>query len=396
MATKSIASRLRGSRRFLSGFVAGAVVGAAGAGLTALQFFRSQGAEGALTGKQPDGSAEKAVLEQFGFPLTGTETRCYTNHALSYDQAKRVPRWVLEHISKSKIMGDADRKHCKFKPDPNIPPTFSAFNEDYVGSGWSRGHMAPAGNNKFSSKAMAETFYLSNIVPQDFDNNSGYWNRIEMYCRELTERFEDVWVVSGPLTLPQTRSDGKKVVSYQEHWILLVGTDVQKPRSEQQFRLILECSLCCLVCQVIGEDNVAVPSHLYKVILARRSSVSTEPLALGAFVVPNEAIGFQPQLTEFQVSLQDLEKLSGLVFFPHLDRTRDIRNICSVDTCKLLDFQEFTLYLSTRKIEGARSVLRLEKIMENLKNAGIEPDDYFMSRYEKKLEELKAKEQSGT
>ncbi|PNI73998.1 EXOG isoform 6 [Pan troglodytes] len=105
MAIKSIASRLRGSRRFLSGFVAGAVVGAAGAGLAALQFFRSQGAEGALTGKQPDGSAEKAVLEQFGFPLTGTETRCYTNHALSYDQAKRVPRWVLEHISKSKIMG---------------------------------------------------------------------------------------------------------------------------------------------------------------------------------------------------------------------------------------------------------------------------------------------------
>lgn len=39
--------------------------------------------------------------------------------------------------------------------------------------------------------------------------------RIEMYCRELTERFEDVWIVSGPLTLPHTRSDGKKTVSYQ-------------------------------------------------------------------------------------------------------------------------------------------------------------------------------------
>uniref|UniRef100_A0A5F9DN63 Exo/endonuclease G n=1 Tax=Oryctolagus cuniculus TaxID=9986 RepID=A0A5F9DN63_RABIT len=113
------------------------------------------------------------------------------------------------------LPGDADRKHCKFKPDPNIPPAFSAFNQDYVGSGWSRGHMAPAGNNKFSSKAMAETFYLSNIVPQDFDNNSGIWNRIEMYCRELTERFDDVWIVSGPLTLPQTGSDGKKTVSYQ-------------------------------------------------------------------------------------------------------------------------------------------------------------------------------------
>ncbi|XP_032315093.1 nuclease EXOG, mitochondrial isoform X1 [Camelus ferus] len=364
MAAKSFASRVRGSRRFLNGFVAGAVVGAVGAGLTVTQFLWSPGAEAALAVREPDGSPEKAVLEQFGFPLTGTETRHYTNHALSYDQAKRVPRWVLEHISKSKIMGDADRKHCKFKPDPNIPPTFSAFNEDYVGSGWSRGHMAPAGNNKFSSKAMAETFYLSNIVPQNFDNNAGYWNRIEMYCRELTERFEDVWIVSGPLTLPQTGRDGKKTVSYQ-------------------------------IPHVIGEDNVAVPSHLYKVILARRSRESTEPLALGAFVVPNEAIGFQPQLSEFQVSLQDLEKWSGLVFFPHLDRTSDIRNICSVDTCKLLDFREFTLYLSTRKIEGARSVLRLEKVMENLRNAGIDPDDYFMSRYEKKLEELKAQEQSG-
>lgn len=141
---------------------------------------------------------------------------------------------------------------------------------------------------------------------------------------------------------------------------------------------------------------MAVPSHLYKVILARRSPVSPEPLALGAFVVPNEAIGFQRQLSEFQVSLQDLEKLSGLVFFPHLDRTGDVRNICSVDSCKLLDFREFTLYLSTRKVEGARSVSRLEKVMENLKNAGIEPDDFFLNRYQKKLEELKAKEQSGT
>ncbi|KAM8758167.1 nuclease EXOG, mitochondrial isoform 2-T2 [Rhynchonycteris naso] len=177
MAAKSFASRLRGSRRFVNGFVAGAVVGAAGAGLTALQFLRSQAAQAALEVKEPEGSAEKALLEQFGFPLTGTETKCYTNHALSYDQSKRVPRWVLEHISKSKIMGDADRRDCNFKPDPSIPQAFSAVNKDYIGSGWSRGHMAPAGNNKFSSKAMAETFYLSNIVPQNIDNNAGYWNR---------------------------------------------------------------------------------------------------------------------------------------------------------------------------------------------------------------------------
>ncbi|ERE75892.1 nuclease EXOG [Cricetulus griseus] len=91
MAAKSFASRFRASRRFLNGFLAGAVVGAAGAGLTALH-----------------------------------------SPALQYT-------------------GDADRKHCKFKPDPSVPSAFSALNEDYIGSGWSRGHMAPAGNNKFSS-----------------------------------------------------------------------------------------------------------------------------------------------------------------------------------------------------------------------------------------------------
>ncbi|XP_069898538.1 nuclease EXOG, mitochondrial isoform X1 [Dipodomys merriami] len=363
MAAKSFASRLRGSRRFLRGFVVGAAAGAAaGAGLTAWHLSRHPGTPAAAAAGEPSGSTETAVLEQFGFPLAGTETRCYTNHALSYDQTKRVPRWVLEHISKSKITGDADRKHCKFQPDPRIPSAFSAHNEDYLGSGWSRGHMAPAGNNKFSSKAMAETFYLSNIVPQNYENNSGYWNRIEMYCRELTERFEDVWVVSGPLTLPETRNDGKKTVSYQ----------------------------------VIGSDNVAVPSHLYKVILARRSPGSPEPLALGAFVVPNEAIGFQPPLADFQVSLRDLEALSGLVFFPRVDRTREIQDLCSVDSCKLMDFQAFTLYLSTRKVDSARSLPRLEKILENLKDAGIEPDAYFMSRYMKKLKELIVKEQPGT
>ncbi|KAI1242565.1 Nuclease EXOG, partial [Lamprotornis superbus] len=265
---------------------------------------------------------EEALLERYGFPEAGTETRCYTNHALSYDQAKRVPRWVIEHISKQKMLGDADRKHCKFRPDPNIPLMFSAVNEDYLGSGWSRGHMAPAGDNKFSTRAMAETFYLSNIVPQNYENNAGFWNRMEMYCRELTERFEDVWVVSGPLTLPQTNGDGKKSVTYQ-------------------------------------------------VILARRSRTSSEPLVLGAFVVPNDPIGFSHQLTDFQV-----------------DKTKDVKNICEVDTCKLMGFKEFTLYITARKVQSARTLRRLEKAMAELQEAGIEPDEYLLKLYKKKEEEL--------
>lgn len=52
--------------------------------------------------------------------------------------------------------GKADRKHCRFKPDPNIPQLFTARNEDYLRSGWSRGHMAPAGDNKISEVCIYE------------------------------------------------------------------------------------------------------------------------------------------------------------------------------------------------------------------------------------------------
>uniref|UniRef100_A0A6J0SNS6 Nuclease EXOG, mitochondrial isoform X1 n=1 Tax=Pogona vitticeps TaxID=103695 RepID=A0A6J0SNS6_9SAUR len=371
---KALAARFTRSR-FFTGFVCGAAAGAAASGLAALSLLRNhhhppqtQQSPAAADLKEREEEEEReepvpvSLLEKYGFPAAGTQTRYYTNHALSYDQTKRIPKWVIEHISKHKTLGNADRKHCKFRPDPNISPVFSAMNEDYIRSGWSRGHMAPAGDNKYSPKAMAETFYLSNIVPQNYENNAGFWNRVEMYCRELTERFEDVWIVSGPLILPQMEEDGKKRVTYQ----------------------------------VIGKDEVAVPSHLYKVILARRSEASTEPLALGAFVVPNNPIGFDHQLLEFQVSLEALERMSGLVFFPLVNKSKDVRDICEVDTCKLMDLEEFTLYISARKLQNARTLEKLEKIMSDLQRKGIKPDEYFLKVYEKKKEELATQESDET
>ncbi|XP_003227857.1 nuclease EXOG, mitochondrial [Anolis carolinensis] len=353
-----------GSRLARSHFLGGFLCGATASGLAAIHLLRKrpkQAPSDSLTEKPPkpppllqDEPLIEPVLEKYGFPNAGTQVRYYTNHALSYDQAKRVPRWVIEHISKQKTLGSADRKHCKFRPDPSISPMFSAMNEDYLGSGWSRGHMAPAGDNKYSPKAMAETFYLSNIVPQNYENNAGFWNRIEMYCRELTERFEDIWIVSGPLTLPQMEGDGKKRVTYQ----------------------------------VIGKDDVAVPSHLYKVILARRSKTSADPLVLGAFVVPNVPIGFDHQLLEFQVSIEELEKMSGLVFFPRVNKIEDVRDLCEIDTCKLMSLEEFTLYIATRKLRSARTLERLEKIMSELQEKEIKPDEYLLKVYEKKKGEL--------
>ncbi|XP_041041156.1 nuclease EXOG, mitochondrial-like [Carcharodon carcharias] len=337
---------------FGRGFLAGSLLGSTCCAL-ALHWYRQQEEED-RQGELPKNSQ----LEKYGLPMIGSEIRYCTNHVSSYDQAKRTPRWVLEHITKEKVQGTADRKHCKFKPDPSVPALFSATNEDYRSSGWSRGHMAPAGNNKFSLQAMAETFYLSNIVPQNYENNAGFWNRLEMYCRELTQRYENVWVISGPLTLPTSGSDGKKTVAYQ----------------------------------VIGESEVAVPTHLYKVILAQKSSELSGLMALGAFVVPNSPIGFDHQLSEYQVDLQDLEKMSGVTFFPALDKARQCRDLCKTDTCKLLNLVEFTRYIAGRKVQNASTLHRLEKVMTELQESGIEPDEYLQNLYQKKKQEVELKE----
>ncbi|KAF7708884.1 nuclease EXOG, mitochondrial-like isoform X1 [Silurus meridionalis] len=340
--------------RFFGGFVCGVTV-STGACVTALKLYLQP--EGST---QEHESAAQRLIKLYGLPVDGSETRYYANHILSYDQSRRTPRWVAEHLSSEKLLGKADRKHCKFKPDPSVPELFTAHNEDYLGSGWSRGHMAPAGDNKFSEQSMAETFYLSNIVPQNYENNAGFWNRFEMYCRELAERFRDVWVISGPLTLPQAGEDQKKRVSYQ----------------------------------LIGKDDVAVPTHLFKVILVKKDH-SSDVLALGAFIVPNAPIGFEHQLKEYQVSLTELEKTSGLTFFPKLDMSQSVKNLCMLDSCELMDFNRFKLYITGRKVRGVKSLVKLEKIMAELKEAGISPDDYLNKVYSEKRQELLQKESTN-
>ena len=113
-------------------------------------------------------------VRRYGAPVSHLSSHTYAAHTLTYDRSKRIPMWVAEVISRDMVNSNiANRKHSRFRPDPDVLPCHSAANEDYRGSGWSRGHMAPAGNYKTCQKSMDDTFYLTNILPQDIDNNSG-------------------------------------------------------------------------------------------------------------------------------------------------------------------------------------------------------------------------------
>jgi len=88
------------------------------------------------------------AIHKYGLP-SGDLIKRYSNHVLQYDTVKKIPKWVLEHISKYDLKGNADRDNCKFKPDHSIPSQFQSRNGDYLGSGFARGHMVPASKQSF-------------------------------------------------------------------------------------------------------------------------------------------------------------------------------------------------------------------------------------------------------
>ena len=197
-------------------------------------------------------------------------------YSLAYDGKNRHASWVYEELTAESLQGSTDRSHFDFMEDPLIHPSLRAQKSDYRGSGFDRGHLSPAANARANAQAMRDTFYLSNISPQHPELNRKYWVKLEKHIREMTKSYSKVYVITGPLFLPETEKDGKKYVRYQ----------------------------------VIGENNVAVPTHYFKVIYGKKDqSVATE-----AYIIPNRPIDNNTPLNSFAVTLEKVEKAAGLIF----------------------------------------------------------------------------------
>ena len=142
--------------------------------------------------------------------------------------------------------------------------------------------------------------------------------------------------------------------------------------------------------QVIGQSEVAVPTHLYKVVIVENSSAIPE--AMGAFIVPNRPIGFKDALKDYEVDITHLERVSGLALTPKLDRTK-VKNLCSVDGCKLMEREAFELYFIGRKLESANTRERVEKVWAELDEKKLKPTQSLKDLYEKKVQEIEINEE---
>ncbi len=192
----------------------------------------------------------------------------HMGYTLSYNESLRIPNWVAWELLSSELYGDFDRAQ-KFTPDPDWKGR-QAYDNDYSGSGWDRGHMAPSGDMKWSSQTMKECFYLTNVCPQHHNLNSGVWNDLEKQTRKEARYYGTVWICCGPVI---DRGLGH-----------------------------------------IGRNKVCIPDGFFKALLARKKDGNYT--AVG-FYFPNEA--GDRGLAHYAMSIDDLEKLTGMDFFATLD-----------------------------------------------------------------------------
>lgn len=121
---------------------------------------------------------------------------------VSFNPNTKLPNWVAYELTANETDGLWTRKGLRFMPDPDCKSK-QADNNDYRNSGYSRGHLAPAGDMKWDSVAMLESFYFTNCIPQDEALNNGRWNQLEMKTRALARKYGKIYVVCGPVFLDE-------------------------------------------------------------------------------------------------------------------------------------------------------------------------------------------------
>lgn len=192
----------------------------------------------------------------------------HLGYTVSYNADWHLPNWVAYQLDPEETTGVQERSN-KFLPDPlvNGDPVVT---KDYSNSGYDRGHMAPAADMRWSEEAMRESFYMTNMCPQNHNNNAGDWKQLEELGRDLAAKYGTIYIACGPVP---------------GGWIDTIGS----------------------------VRRILVPRAFYKVLL--RQKPNGDWTSIG-FVMENKAQS-KPLMT-YMMTVNDIEKLTRIDFFSAL------------------------------------------------------------------------------
>ncbi len=216
-----------------------------------------------------EGSNKAINKSVFDFSPTSTTGQIikHNYYSLSYSEKAEQAEWVAYELKKT-YLKNSIFKRPYFIKDPSVT-TGSAHWRNYKRSGYDKGHLCPGADMEFDINAYNDTFFTSNISPQNREFNGGIWNRLEQKVRYWAAKYDGVYVVTGGVLSTQIRT--------------------------------------------IGDEDVVVPKYFYKVLLD--DSIGSYKMI--AFLIPNEKS--ERPLYDFVVSVDSLEKMTGIDFFPKLN-----------------------------------------------------------------------------
>ncbi len=214
--------------------------------------------------------ALKKVFVDFIQPAsTQNQIVNHLQYSFSYSEKDEQAEWVAYKLFKNSINDSVKRKD-NFREDLQVV-TGSSTLKDYRNSGYDRGHLAPAKTMSFNDLTMSESFYMSNMSPQNPSFNRGIWKKLEEEVRSWISISDSLYVITGPV--------------------------LNNPLGR------------------IGESQVTVPRYYYKSIIRFHKE---ELFGIG-FLLKNEKSN--SNVSSFSVSIDSIEKVTGLNFFHQLDIT---------------------------------------------------------------------------
>ena len=190
-----------------------------------------------------------------------TRELCSIQFAVLHSGVTRTPLYTAELLTRETV-GDAKEqvRYNNFHPDSRLPVNERSELRDFARSGYDRGHMAPSGDMP-TLEAQQESFALSNMIPQNPQNNRYLWAGIESTTRQMAKKAARLYVVSG---------------------VMFTGAKIT----------------------TVG-DRVMVPTHLFKAIYNPTTGEAA------AYLVRNDSGGQYAAL-----DMVTVERLSGIRPFP--------------------------------------------------------------------------------
>ncbi len=207
----------------------------------------------------------------------------HKGYTVSYNYDWKIPNWVAYELTAWEVQGEVPR-YDRFKPDPMVPLGETATTNDYKYSGYDRGHMAPAADMKWDEQVMKESFYLSNICPQNPNLNGGVWKDLEEQVRDLASQKGNIYVVCGPIVNDTSTT--------------------------------------------IGENKVVVPQAFFKVLLQEDNG----KIHTIGFVYENIS-GRKPMAT-YAMPVDEVEEITKIDFFPSLPNNIENKAESEIDFSK--------------------------------------------------------------